>query len=118
MLSARVCGKRWLWNGNVHGYPGLGGQSSKENHRTETEFEDSLIAKIFMFQFCNSFSSFFYIAFAKKYVDGCMPEESGGCMLDLSMNLLITIQFTLSPEVLVEAPWHAKAVAARAAADR
>jgi len=32
-----------------------------ENHRTDTNFEDSMIAKLFIFQFVNSYSSFFYL---------------------------------------------------------
>ena len=34
----------------------------RENHRTDTEYEDSLIAKIFVFQFVNSYTSFYYLA--------------------------------------------------------
>ena len=36
-----------------------------ENHRTETLYEDNLIAKTFVFQFVNSYTSLFYIAFVK-----------------------------------------------------
>jgi len=36
-----------------------------ETHRTESQFEDSLIVKTFAFQFVNSYSSFFYVAFLK-----------------------------------------------------
>lgn len=41
-----------------------------ENHRTDTQYEDSLIAKLFAFQFVNSFSSFVYIAFIQQSVEG------------------------------------------------
>jgi hypothetical protein len=34
-----------------------------ENHRTDTLYEDSLIVKLFVFQFINSYSSFAYLAF-------------------------------------------------------
>jgi hypothetical protein len=37
-----------------------------ENHRTQTDFENNLIAKIFIFQFVNSYTSLYYIAFFKK----------------------------------------------------
>ena len=38
-------------------------------HRTETEFENQLTLKIFIFQFVNYYSSIFYIAFIKgKFV--------------------------------------------------
>eukprot|EP00299_Pterocystis_sp_00344_P006882 c1945_g1_i1.p1 GENE.c1945_g1_i1~~c1945_g1_i1.p1 ORF type:complete len:810 (+),score=205.98 c1945_g1_i1:46-2475(+) len=36
-----------------------------ENHRTDTQYEDRLIAKQFCFKFVNSFSSLAFIAFAK-----------------------------------------------------
>jgi hypothetical protein len=36
-----------------------------ENHRTDTLYEDALIAKTFVFQFVNSYGSMFYIAFVK-----------------------------------------------------
>jgi anoctamin-10 len=34
-----------------------------ENHKTQTEYEKSLILKTFIFQFINSFNSLFYMAF-------------------------------------------------------
>ncbi len=34
-------------------------------HRTQTEFEDNLTFKVFIFQFINFYSSIFYIAFFK-----------------------------------------------------
>ena len=37
-----------------------------ENHRTQTQFEDSLILKLFGFQFVNSYSSLYYIAFFRE----------------------------------------------------
>lgn len=61
-----------------------------ECHRTDTEYEDSLTAKVFVFQFINSFTSYLYIAFFKEYqsqnrdlqysrgyyacIDSCMSE--------------------------------------------
>ena len=36
-----------------------------EMHRTQTEFEDNLTFKVFIFQFVNFYSSIFYIAFFK-----------------------------------------------------
>lgn len=45
-----------------------------ENHRTDTEYEDSLIGKTFVFQFVNSFAALFYITFFKPYLiqDPCL----------------------------------------------
>ena len=34
-----------------------------ENHRTQTQYDDALIIKLFAFQFANSYASCFYIAF-------------------------------------------------------
>lgn len=40
-----------------------------ELHRTQTEFEDNLALKIYLFQFINYYTSIFYIAFIKgKFV--------------------------------------------------
>lgn len=36
-----------------------------EMHRTQTEFENQLTFKVFIFQFVNFYSSIFYIAFFK-----------------------------------------------------
>jgi len=36
-----------------------------ENHRTETMFEDNLIAKVFVFQFVNSYGALFYVSMAQ-----------------------------------------------------
>lgn len=36
-----------------------------EMHRTQTEFDDNLTFKVFIFQFVNYYSSIFYIAFFK-----------------------------------------------------
>lgn len=41
---------------------------SQENHRTDTAYEDNLIAKTFMFQFVNSYASLVYIAFIKEHI--------------------------------------------------
>ena len=38
---------------------------SVEMHRTQSEFEDQLIFKVFVFQFVNFYSSIIYIGFFK-----------------------------------------------------
>ena len=66
-----------------------------ENHRTDTEFEDSLILKQFMFTFVNSYISFFYLAFIALYLDAPADTpinymgQCGAptCMEPLSINL-------------------------------
>ncbi|XP_068760647.1 anoctamin-4-like [Montipora capricornis] len=73
-----------------------------ENPPTETDYKDSFTYKMFLFQFVNTYSSIFYIAFFKlNYVvgtpgnyqrlaggrlDGC---GVGGCLLDLFIQLVI-----------------------------
>lgn len=42
--------------------------TEKENHRTETDMEDSLIVKIFVFDFVNAFGTIFYQAFVRYNV--------------------------------------------------
>ena len=42
-----------------------------ENHEFPSEYSDSLITKLFLFQFINSYTSLYYIAFAKGYYEGC-----------------------------------------------
>lgn len=72
--------------------------SVKENHRTETAFEDSLILKSFSFQFINSYSSFYYLAFIAKYLpkpsysdDDSIEGQCGSssCMTSMTYNLAI-----------------------------
>jgi len=68
-----------------------------ENHRTDTNYEDSMITKLFMFQFVNSYASFFYIAFVAAYLQplpGTDPTWIGqcganSCMFPLMFNLAI-----------------------------
>ncbi|XP_071511474.1 anoctamin-7-like [Diadema antillarum] len=72
-----------------------------EMHRTQTEYEDNLTFKVFIFQFMNFFSSIFYIAFFKgKFLGypgnyntffGLRDEAcgSGGCLVELAQQLFI-----------------------------
>lgn len=50
------------------------------------QYEDSMIMKIFVFQFVNSYASFFYLAFVAEWRGEC-PES--GCMSTLAINLAI-----------------------------
>ncbi|XP_025082968.1 anoctamin-7-like isoform X2 [Pomacea canaliculata] len=70
-----------------------------EMHRTQTEFENQLTFKVFIFQFVNFYSSIFYIAFFKgRFVGypghynrffGLRSEEcnNGGCLIELAQQL-------------------------------
>ncbi|KAF0716863.1 Aste57867_2628 [Aphanomyces stellatus] len=58
-----------------------------ENHRTDIEFENHLINKVFLFQFCNSFASFFYIAYVKRYVGDVCANDN--CLGELRLQLIV-----------------------------
>ncbi|ELT94351.1 hypothetical protein CAPTEDRAFT_102977, partial [Capitella teleta] len=72
-----------------------------EMHRTQTEFEDQLIFKVFIFQFVNFYSSIIYIGFFKgKFIGypghyttflGLRSEEcqNGGCLIELAQQLAV-----------------------------
>lgn len=71
--------------------------TDQENHRTSTQYEDALIAKLFIFQFINSYSSFFFLAFIAQNLtkpNGVTDDFVGqcgasSCMEPLSINLAI-----------------------------
>lgn len=70
-------------------------------HRTQTEFDNNLTFKVFMFQFVNYYSSIFYIAFFKgrfvgypghyAHLLGLRNEECSGsdCLSELAQQLAI-----------------------------
>jgi hypothetical protein len=58
-----------------------------ENHRTDTAYEDSLITKTFIFQFVNSYSPLFYIAFVKPFIADLDPCVGRSPSLSLSPSL-------------------------------
>ncbi len=61
--------------------------TESENHRTDTEFEDSLIGKIFAFTFVNSYASLFYLAFIKHNTG--QECDNGPCVVDVSYQLAV-----------------------------
>ncbi|KAJ3044118.1 Structural maintenance of chromosomes protein 6 [Rhizophlyctis rosea] len=50
-----------------------------ENYRTNTDWEDALIYKIFVFDFINFYSHAFYFAFLKKNFGQAVFGEGAGC---------------------------------------
>eukprot|EP01035_Chromulina_nebulosa_P017328 gene17328-22872_t len=58
--------------------------NDRENHRTDTQYEDAMVSKIFLFQFVNSYASFFYIAFIAESLGECSKDT---CMASLATNL-------------------------------
>lgn len=59
--------------------------TDQENHKTDTDYDDALIAKLYGFSFINSYASLFYLAFIKSSVQSC----TNGCFADLSLQLTI-----------------------------
>jgi len=74
--------------------------TEKENHQTDTGFENSLIVKIMMFQAVNSYTTFFYIAFLKNWIEGC--DYGGYCMHDLLLSLSIIFGIQVLTNVFTE----------------
>jgi anoctamin-10/anoctamin-7 len=66
------------------------GLNDWENHRTQTDYDDQLIAKTFLFQFINSYISLFYIAYFKSYVGSIFdnPQYGDYCLNDDCMTEL------------------------------
>merc|ERR1711871_1673339 len=69
-----------------------------ENHRTETMYEDNLIAKIFVFQIVNSYASLTYISFFKSQVAECLDnsctQEVSNTLSTLFLSRLLTANIT------------------------
>jgi len=63
--------------------------TNRENHATESKFEDSLIGKTFCFRFVNSYMSLFYIAFMKEYLSIVWKEKmcEPNCISELNLSL-------------------------------
>jgi len=85
-----------------------------ENHRTDTEFEDKLISKIFLFQMVNSFAAVTYIAFIKGQISACIQND---CDKEVSSNISIifitTLVARMGTQVLVSMyTQHLKALSA------
>jgi len=90
-----------------------------ENHRTETSYSNSLIAKSFLFKFVNCYNSLFYIAFFKQHdtaVGGCVmfttvfpgsPIPQPDCLKELTLQLGIIFGTAIVVSNFVElfVPW-------------
>ncbi|KAL7635519.1 UNVERIFIED_CONTAM: hypothetical protein RMT77_014588 [Armadillidium vulgare] len=103
-----------------------------EMHKTQTEFEDNLTFKVFIFQFVNFYSSIFYIAFFKgrfvgypghyHHILGLRNEDcsAGGCLIELAQQLAVIMIgkqiVNNAQEILVpklKGWWHKKKVRLR-----
>uniref|UniRef100_A0A3B4G238 Anoctamin n=2 Tax=Haplochromini TaxID=319058 RepID=A0A3B4G238_9CICH len=81
-------------------YTALAEQLTKWMHRTQTQYDNAFIFKVFIFQFVNFYSSPFYVAFFKGFVGyptnygtlfGMRNEDcgAGGCLIELAQQLFI-----------------------------
>lgn len=90
-------------------YSGMAAKLNEyENHRTDTEYEDHLIGKTFLFQFVNSYSSLFYVAFIKNAAEGnTCKGHHGGCMdeLMLALGIIFGLRLTSGNFFEVGLPW-------------
>lgn len=88
-----------------------------ENHRTEEEFEQHLVNKVFAFQFVNSYCSLYYIAFFKDstllgtYRDSCVSND---CLADLAVQLMaiMTTRQLIGSIIEFVLPWIATRIGA------
>jgi len=82
--------------------------NSWENHRTETDYENGIIAKSFLFKSVNSYYGLFYMAFMQKYdpTNRC-PKHDPNCMQALRTNLgvIFVTQIFINNVVKVLTPW-------------
>jgi len=81
-----------------------------ENHQTDTGYEDSLISKVFSFQFVNSYISFFYLAFIAQYLERSQYDEGEflgqcgyyNCMQPLAIQLAAIYGSRLTSNNVIE----------------
>eukprot|EP00919_Chromeraceae_sp_WS-2016_P006582 GHVR01015456.1.p1 GENE.GHVR01015456.1~~GHVR01015456.1.p1 ORF type:complete len:354 (+),score=48.91 GHVR01015456.1:119-1063(+) len=68
-----------------------------ENHKYDSDYENSLIIKMFLFKFVNYYNTLFYVAFFKNDIDPCEPVEWDTCLPSLRQQFvsLFTVQMTV-----------------------
>ncbi|XP_030836627.1 anoctamin-4 isoform X1 [Strongylocentrotus purpuratus] len=83
--------------------------NSWENHRTKSTYENALIVKLFAFQFVNSYSSLYYIAFFRDQsgsdsflgIDGLRDScTDNNCMSMLSLQVFVLMLVKPVPKFL------------------
>jgi len=70
-----------------------------ENYITDTEYENALIVKVFLFRFINSYATLYYIAFVRPYEsDASLSCDMEACLTDLRSQLatIFITQLTVS----------------------
>ena len=101
MYAEYIFGKKYKWDGfanltsafiavtiktNSQIYSGMILSLNEwENYRTETQFDNNLIGKTFLFEFCNNYGVLFYTAFLKgSFFNSCVNND---CVMDLKLLL-------------------------------
>ena len=74
-----------------------------ENHRTNTEYEDAVISKNFLFQFVNNYFVLFYISIIRPFGSKCRAEQcTKSDMPELQLQLAIVFSAKTIIQRLVE----------------
>jgi anoctamin-10/anoctamin-7 len=91
-----------------------------ENHRTQSEYENALIGKSFIFKFVNSYNSLFYIAFFKQWdetVNYCAPrgDREHDCLSELQFQLgvIFGLMIFVNNCIEIAAPIYAQYAASK-----
>ena len=84
--------------------------NERENHRTDTEYEDALISKTFAFQLVNSYAALAYLAFLQQYIDRGIPGlncKGPTCVSKLvtSLTMMMFTKMTATNASEVLGPW-------------
>ncbi|CEL93032.1 unnamed protein product [Vitrella brassicaformis CCMP3155] len=82
--------------------------NDRENYRTQTDYENALLAKTVVFKFVNSYAALYYIAFFKDHSTTfglTMHCARGDCMIDLSWQLAAFFLYRLIASNFIELLW-------------
>jgi hypothetical protein len=71
-----------------------------ENHRTDTDYEDNLVAKVFVFQLVNSFAALTYVSFVKHFLGIFCTYNM--CTYDVQTTLSTVFLTRLIAQVVIE----------------
>lgn len=86
-----------------------------ENYRTETEFENALILKSFLFEWVNSYATLIYIAFVKEHdaATGCPNGDRCLGELRIQLGMVFVTQLVVSNFIELAKPLFANCQAAK-----
>lgn len=72
-----------------------------ENHRTDDEYEEAVVIKLFVFGFINSYTSFYYLAFGAKYIPGYLKIDSTDDDYDATQAVAINLAAILLVRMII-----------------